>query len=113
MILLLEKKNTQNEELYNSMCFIVLDILLDFVTIFEREIATVGNPVISEIFAVIQKMQPNRNVGFVHCLYDFVWLVLTRYHHIIFAFVSSFPCFHFSQPYLTTCFVCFVACLIQ
>ena len=76
--------------LYNPFCFIVMDMVLDYITRYQNQLLQPGNEELPQIFRVLQKLQHNQTVGFVIALYNLLAAITNLFSQVIFAYVYIF-----------------------
>lgn len=74
----------KGHSLYTPLCFIMIDMILDYITTYETKLQQPNNIELPQIFAVLQQLQHNQTVGFVIALYNLLAAVSKLYSKPIF-----------------------------
>jgi hypothetical protein len=74
----------KDRSLYDAFCFIVVDMILDYITRFQTQLQEPDNMELPQVFRVLQRLQYNQNVGFVVAFYNLLAAISNQFSRVIF-----------------------------
>ena len=80
----------KDHELFNPMCFIILDLLLEFIILFKDLLNRQDNSVLTRIFHIIQKLQDNRSTTFIVCMMNLMKVIIDTLAQPLFSYKFLF-----------------------
>ena len=66
----------KESDLFNATCYIILDLLLEFIHLFKELLNEQNNPVLARIFQLIEKLQYNKSDVFVVCMHNLMKVII-------------------------------------
>lgn len=73
------------DRLYPSVCFIVVDQLLDFVVLFAEQLRQPHNAVVAKLFSVIEKLQRVNTKDFIQAVFNLLKVIVNVLHEAMFS----------------------------
>jgi hypothetical protein len=74
------------------MCFIMVDIILDYITFFQKELLEPNNSELPRIFSVLQQLQHNESYEFIIALYNLLPAVTNLFSKPLFCYQDCSYC---------------------
>jgi hypothetical protein len=74
------------------MCFIMVDIILDYITFFQKELLEPNNSELPKIFLVLQQLQHNESMEFIIALYNLLPAVTNLFSKPLFCYQDCSYC---------------------
>ena len=74
----------KGQQLFKPMSFIMMDMILDFITHFTNNLQTPNNEVLAKIFEVLQKLQANQSLDFMRGYYHLLNVITNLFAKPIF-----------------------------
>jgi len=93
----------KEHSLYTPLCFIMVDMILDYITTYEKKLQEPTNTELPQIFAVLQELHHNQTVGFVVALYNLLAAVSKLFSKAIFCQANPAYCGSLTYQVLFHC----------